>query len=131
MGRNAPSLLRRIGLTALIAWSLATVACGGSMVAGRAMATGPSGHFIVRNVSEYTICFVYMSPSNYNSWGPDWLARRETIEPSVQRTFELNIGTYDIRFDDCQRQTLLQRWRVAIRDGDTLEFRSAEAPRPR
>jgi len=95
--------------------------CGGARVEGRTLTNGPPGHFTIRNSSPFEVCYIHISPSSYTQWGPDWLGPSETLL-NVSRSFDINEGAYDIRFDDCHQRVIFQRWGVEIHDGDTIEF---------
>ncbi len=104
--------------------SLVLGACGAARPAidGRIQATGAPGRFRLANASAWTVCFVYMSPSNYSGWGPDWLGSRETMMTGVARDFEVNAGTYDIKLETCQREVVFQRFGVEVTDGTEIRF---------
>ena len=52
---------------------------------------------VVNRLSE-PICHLYMSPSDSNSWGTDWLSEMGSIEPGFAQTFYLSVGeTYDLQ----------------------------------
>lgn len=75
------------------------------------------------NGSEWEVCYVYISPSTSDSWGEDWLGAEESIHPGESRTFYLEAGSYDLRADDCDENTLAEEYNQEI-SGDmtwTLE----------
>jgi hypothetical protein len=105
----------------LLVVSLWVAGCAGASSAGRTLTNGPPAHFVLRNTSPFQICYIYISPASYSQWGPDWLGPSETLL-NVSRTFDINEGAYDIRFDDCRQRVIYQRWAVDIHDGDVIEF---------
>ena len=52
----------------------------------------------------------------------DWLGRSEVLRVGVQRSFEINEGTYDILFRNCDQEPLHQQWNVDVRDGMRIEL---------
>jgi hypothetical protein len=67
----------------------------------------PPGTFQLQvvNESNSTVCYVYISPSDSNSWGDDWLGT-ETISSGEEYVFEVEPGTYDLKADDCDNVEL-------------------------
>jgi len=61
---------------------------------------------LVVNNSSHEICYLYISPSDSETWGPDWMGKDTTIPAGSTRTFQVPLGTYDLRADDCDDNTL-------------------------
>jgi hypothetical protein len=62
---------------------------------------------VLKNESEETICFVFISPATSEEWGDDWLGDEETIEPGDTYTFDVIVGTYDLEARDCDDNALV------------------------
>jgi S1-C subfamily serine protease len=76
----------------------------GESAAGEAILVGgdhPTRTLEVVNDSFDTICFVLISLSEAQDWGPDELGPTEVINPGESRVFELPGATYDIQAFDC------------------------------
>lgn len=69
---------------------------------------------LVVNNSSYEICYLYISPSDSEAWGPDWMGKDTTIPAGSTRTFQVPLGTYDLRADDCDQNTLDTQAGIAI-----------------
>ena len=125
--------MKNVALASILVGLFASVGCGSSMgsvetmPAGGGAATGGSAAFAITNESSDTICYVYISPSDQSSWGPDQLSENETIQPGTARTWQLGSGNYDLRLEDCGRGRLLERRSVAIAgSGIQLTYRVRE-----
>lgn len=60
----------------------------------------------VVNNSSQEICYLYISPAGNETWGPDWMGQDTTIPAGSARTFQVPLGTYDLRADDCDHNPL-------------------------
>lgn len=69
---------------------------------------------LVVNNSSREICYLYISPADSESWGPDWMGKDVTIPAGGTRTFQVPLGTYDLRADDCDHNPLDTQSGVAI-----------------
>ncbi|HEY88981.1 MAG TPA: hypothetical protein G4N98_04495 [Thermoflexia bacterium] len=67
----------------------------------------------VANQSDYGICYVFISPSESDDWGEDWLGSEEKIGPGDTRDFEVPVGTYDVKVSNCEFETLTTAWEIA------------------
>jgi hypothetical protein len=77
---------------------------------------------IIENQTDVEICYVYISPSDSDSWGEDWLGN-ETIPPGEERQIRLPPGEYDLKATDCDGEVLddqrsvelsgVMRWTIA------------------
>jgi hypothetical protein len=100
-------------LAALVLLALATLSC--SVCEG---VTGPTGggdgNLTMINNSGETVCFVYISPVEDDTWGDDWLGSTETVSSGSQRRFDVPNGDYDLRATDCGGNELDVEWGVNI-----------------
>ncbi|MEO0563217.1 MAG: serine protease [Chloroflexota bacterium] len=72
---------------------------------------------VVANNSRETICFVFISPSSASTWGEDQLGDTEVISSGATRSWDLESGTYDVRFLDCEGEEMLDERGISVRDG--------------
>ena len=68
-----------------------TITVGGSGVVG----------LLLENQSNVDICYVFISPSNSDDWGDDWMGEAEGIPAGELRVFYVAPGTYDLLARDC------------------------------
>lgn len=61
---------------------------------------------LIVNESSHEICYLYISPSDSEEWGPDWMGKDVTIPAGSTRTLQVPLGTYDLRADDCDHNPL-------------------------
>ena len=75
-----------------------------------------SGGFTIQvaNESDYEICYVFISPSESEDWGADWMDSEETILSGGARDFDLPAGTYDVKVSNCELETLATDWELAV-----------------
>lgn len=57
-----------------------------------ASAQEQSHAFTVTNHTSQTIEYIQISPPSQSTWGPDWLAGDEVLEPNANRTFAVGGG---------------------------------------
>ena len=74
----------------------------------------PMASITLVNNSDETICYVYISPVESAEWGEDQLSPTEVIEPSRQRVFEVDPGTYDLMAADCDGNEVSTVWGVNL-----------------
>ncbi len=56
----------------------------------------------VINNSSYEVCYLYVSPSTSDEWGPDQLGESQTIPSGTTFTLEgIEPGLYDLRAETC------------------------------
>lgn len=60
---------------------------------------------LIVNQSSYEICYLYISPTDSQDWGPDWLGHN-TIPSGSTHTLQVPLGTYDLRAEDCDHNPL-------------------------
>lgn len=68
---------------------------------------------IIENQTDVEICYVYISPSDSDSWGEDWLGD-ETIPPGEERQIRLTPGEYDLKATDCDGEVLDEQRSVEL-----------------
>jgi hypothetical protein len=140
--KNAGMKHARTSLLALFGLALAacgpTYATGGQTPGGSqappagathggVVSQGGGSHFAIDNQSAATICYVQVSETVNNNWGPDRLDSTETIPPGASRYWTIDPGNWDFRFLDCNRNTLMERRGVGIDGGGMLvTFRRPE-----
>lgn len=81
---------------------------------------GANATLTVINDTNTEIWYVYISPSDSDDWGDDWLGD-DVIAPGESYTFELAEGTYDLRADDKDHNEMASRYGEYI-SGD-MEWR--------
>lgn len=70
--------------------------------------------FTIVNQSGWRICDVYISPTASGTWEPDWLPNGRVIYDGWQRTFEVEVGTYDLLVQDCYGHSLDKLLKVRL-----------------
>ncbi len=75
-------------------------------------AEGDSFVLTIDNQTPYDICYVYISPTDSDSWGEDWLTSEGNILAGVAKAFNVPYGTYDILVEDCDHTTLGTAWEI-------------------
>ncbi len=83
---------------------------------------------IINDLRRFTIHFVYISPSESDSWGRDRLGTDNILAPEERIMLELEKGTYDIRIVDEDGEEYIKRnlqlnsdytWQVRLSDLST------------
>ncbi len=69
-----------------------TITVGGAGVVG----------LLLDNQSPVDICYVFISPSDNDEWGEDWMGEVENIPAGDQRVFYVDPGIYDLLAQDCE-----------------------------
>ena len=83
----------------------------GELAASEAIVVGGDGsvtEFELVNETGDQICFVMISLSDAQNWGPDELGDTETIPAGVSRVFEMPPAFYDLRALDCARDVIVE-----------------------
>lgn len=103
-------LTRVRALTLLFALCL-PLACAS---APRAFADGMTVPVSVVNRTRDTICFLYLSPINDDSWSDDVLGSA-TVPEGATRGIRVPPGNWDIRIENCQHEgsSILRGARIA------------------
>lgn len=89
---------------------------------------GDVGALVVENQSDLTICYLYVSPTTSDTWGDDMLGASGTIAPGESFTVQVDPGTYDLRVDDCENNSLAERTGVDLTSGFTWTLVPEGAP---
>lgn len=84
-----------------------------SSEAAQAAPTAGKANLTVVNQAGVAICYLYISPSDADTWGEDWLGDA-VIRPGKQRTFSLPPGEYDLKAEDCEGNILSEHHNVDI-----------------
>lgn len=73
------------------------------------------------NNSGYDICFVYITPSDSEEWGDDWLGEDQVIPDNDSFTFQApaGYGPYDMQALDCDGYLLGEEYNVEM-DGNKV-----------
>ncbi|OQB38388.1 MAG: hypothetical protein BWY06_02011 [Candidatus Latescibacteria bacterium ADurb.Bin168] len=100
---------------------LAAGAILGSGVFGAINAVQSTRLRIVNGLGNWTIRYVYISPTSSDSWGPDRLGSSEVLRPGESQTWTLDPGSYDLRAKDEDEDTYTRR-RVCIPERMTTEW---------
>lgn len=76
---------------------------------------GDVGELVVENLSQQTVCYLFVSPTDAEDWGEDQLGTDEVINSGEAfSVFDIPTGTYDLRADDCNGETLVEQYAAKI-----------------
>ena len=80
----------------------------------RAFSDGTTIPVSMVNRTHDTVCFVYLSPVNGDSWSDDVLGS-STVPDGATRTIHVPPGNWDIRIENCQHEgsSILRGARIA------------------
>ena len=82
---------------------------------------------VVVNESDFEIAYMFISPSDSDSWGADWLASKEIIPATTgKRVFFVSPGTYDLKADDLSEELVAQEEAAQIDDYSTWTVSNIE-----
>jgi hypothetical protein len=70
--------------------------------------------FYLVNQSNFTLCYVNLSPSSAQNWGQDELRTTEVVDPGVERNITLATGYYDLLLRDCDGESLLEEFEIEV-----------------
>lgn len=77
------------------------------------------GSLDIVNDSGETICFVYISTSDSEDWGPEQLGEDTILEPGQTFTItDIPPGTYDIKAEDCSGEIMARNYEVKLGAAD-------------
>jgi hypothetical protein len=76
--------------------------------------TTPLGGITLVNQSGMTVCYVNISLSTDQQWGEDWLGQTGTVPSGQSQWFDVPVGTYDMRAQDCEHALIGEAWQVDI-----------------
>jgi hypothetical protein len=80
--------------------------------------SGAPDILILENNSSKQFCALYISPPDATSWGRSQLNSDHPVDASTQRTFVIGPGTWDLRAETCDGQSV-ERTGEVIDQGDT------------
>lgn len=78
--------------------------------------------FTLDNSSGLEVCYVQLSPSDAQNWGPDELDSEEILGAGSVRVFRTASGTYDLRLSDCDGGILLEEYGLDLSTDSTFAF---------
>jgi hypothetical protein len=90
--------------------------------------TGPATsefRVTVANEAPDDVCYVNISTFDADEWGRNWLEGDQRIVSGTERSFDLSVGSYDIRLQRCDSTTMATFWRIDF--ATTLEVGAAGA----
>lgn len=69
----------------------------------------------LRNDFSFPACFVYISPTDSDDWGDDWLGEEEVIGPGASRTFQFAPDqSVDISVLDCDGNLIYEEYQIIL-----------------
>lgn len=71
----------------------------------------------VINNSSYSVCYLYVSPTEDTEWGDDQLGSDIVATGSTFTLRNIPPGIYDLRADDCEGNTLSQEFGIILESG--------------
>ena len=78
--------------------------------------------FEIVNDTPDPVCFVFLSLSEAQAWGPDELGDTEIIDPGSTRVFEIPSGIYDIQAFDCSVKLLFEEFFMNVTEPFVFTF---------
>jgi len=78
--------------------------------------------FTLENDSQLDICFVQLSPSEAQNWGPDKLGSEELMDPGTSRVFPIASGIYDLKLSNCDGDSLLEEFNLDLSTDSSYNF---------
>ncbi|MEQ1702322.1 MAG: serine protease, partial [Ilumatobacteraceae bacterium] len=78
----------------------------------------------VTNMTNGIVCYLWLSPSGAQSWGPDLIGANETIDYAESATFNIVGGMYDVLAEDCDGNTLVETYGTDLTLGGDLTLTS-------
>ncbi len=86
---------------------------GGGSTGGGGSSTGGGGFTItIVNQAPMDACYVFISPSDSDSWMDDWLGDDETIATGDSRSFNVPQDTFDVMVRDCGGAVMATFWNI-------------------
>lgn len=73
----------------------------------------PTFRLRVQNDSPGELCYVYISSSDQQAWGDNWLAAGDAIVPGTAHDFNVPSGTYDVMIRDCNDIAVQTAWKLS------------------
>lgn len=69
---------------------------------------------VVENGFATELCYLFLSPSAAQNWGPDRLGAQEVVEPGARQAFSVASAEYDLRVLDCDGELLTETYGVEL-----------------
>lgn len=86
-----------------------------------------TGTLTIVNNTASTVCYVYISSSEDEEWGPDQLGANNTVPSGGSFDItDIPAGTYDLKATDCDNVTLAEQYGVTLGDQDYTWALSSE-----
>jgi uncharacterized protein len=82
------------------------------------LAQAGSTAIIIQNNSDEQICYIYMSPSNQQEWGSDWLGTNTVLAAGDALRWSITTGSMDLRMEDCQHELMLEQYQMALTEAE-------------
>ena len=76
--------------------------------------SGADVRLTVINDSSTEVCYIFISASNGDDWGDDWMGDMESLPPGGFRAFYVKAGTYDLQAADCDENSLIEEYEVDL-----------------
>jgi len=64
----------------------------------------------VINNSSQTLCYLFVSPITFDTWGPDQLGTQEVVPPGQRVTLSMPSGRWDFRGETCDQQSYWENY---------------------
>ena len=74
----------------------------------------------VVNSTAVEVCYVWLSPSTSQNWGPDDLGADTTLPPGASATLTVVGATYDVSAADCDFNTVSEEYDIDLTNGGTV-----------
>lgn len=78
-----------------------------------------AGTFLINNQSSTTVCYAMFSPVSDPNWGPDQLGSNVITSGSTY-AWTVGLGVWDVKLQDCDHNTLLERRNMDIQGAGTI-----------
>ncbi|HOU14147.1 MAG TPA: hypothetical protein PKZ84_13625 [Anaerolineae bacterium] len=75
---------------------------------------GATSRLLVDNTSDQELCYVFISLSSGGEWGDDRMGGSEIIPAGGKRIFYVKPGTYDLMVQNCDDESLAERYEVDL-----------------
>jgi hypothetical protein len=76
---------------------------------------GTQVNLTLRNDFAIPACFVYISPSDSDDWGDDWLGEEEIIDPGSTKTFQFTPDqSVDVSVLDCDGNLIFEEYLITL-----------------
>lgn len=73
---------------------------------------------IIQNNSDEPVCYIYMSPSNQQDWGSDWLGANTVLAAGDAFRWSITTGLMDLRMEDCERGLMLEQYQMSLSEDE-------------